>query len=1220
MPILRAKIDPDLEAQLVARGRFEELERLKKAQAGTGFLGRFPEELGSKTIAAAKSIPGLKLGAYAISPLIIDETIKRQAETERRGIELQRAAAPKLRDPNLSKETKEKIKRMLEETDADILNDLPELSFTESQVAGEAISLSLLALSGFKPGLPGAASGKLVTGETLRALNQLKALTASMKAAERVARFGKAGKVINYAIAKGLPIGDSAIRGALGFGAAKAAGGGTKEEIIKHAKIGAGVGAALPAIIGIGVKAFSKISQTVGKKLIMPASRAIEEFLRKAAEGTDIDNLAAARLIESRISEEGGKRLIDLTELADDFFKTGRDLPDFLQVEIQDAAREAGYFAKLSGSETERTLQAIHAGDTFKQRAAKKALQGIESIKTLPQKLYDRFYPISRIQEMAKEAKGAPLSESEKVYRNFRLTQPTAEGRAEVMLKDFFDDFKQYEDIMPEVKARIVKLDLIDRARLGQKVALGQNLPELETGLQRLIAETGDDNSRILQAVDKWNAFNLKLLRERVDAGLISESLYKKLIETHPNYMPHNVILDIDEQIAEGFHLSGSLNVPKTDIKRAFGSLRQIDDPFVAMTQRTPVATQIIEKNKTLVGLVETQEKLNLIPEMSKISAGAEAEHTINLWRNGVKETWAVPADVEIAVKNLDYEPMSRLMRLISAPTRLLKKFATQYNISFTLPNLLRDRQTAALTADPFIKAIAANSDYVPTGATYSQAELYKLWKESGGGFASVFREGAPPKEIAAAMQKTGLWKILDEKINPVNLVDTLNQSIEESTRLTVFERAISQGLSPRDAAFVSREATIDFAKMGTFMRQLNQVVPFLNARVQGLINTFRAVAASPETFSRVMMWTAVYPTMILQNHNRQFESYENIPQYFKDQYWNIITGEVRTLDEDGKEIVVPQFVSIKKGEGQSLVANPLQHFLDKSDGLDRRTTTQMIADTVGNASPINFSTSYDRKHPLLSLLGSFGPLSTIPIGIATNIDPYSGYRVIPESRLKASPKFQYRNTTPEIIKEVAGAMNVSPSQIDFILRSFGGVPQDITALSDIAFKAGQGKSALPESLSKTPFGSAANLPLLRRFFREASGSRSPEAEFQKQKLEELEREEKDRSLIEREKLEDIYRAMNRLPTREEREEFLRLQNLNKNEIKMFKQIKRNRKSVEVLTPITDADVRAKYLLWRLDEMKAANIPLEERYAFLYQMEKEGILTSQVKKLMQKYK
>ena len=94
-------------------------------------------------------------------------------------------------------------------------------------------------------------------------------------------------------------------------------------------------------------------------------------------------------------------------------------------------------------------------------------------------------------------------------------------------------------------------------------------------------------------------------------------------------------------------------------------------------------------------------------------------------------------------------------------------------------------------------------------------------------------------------MEKSGMTKVMSSS-NPIKLIDKVNESLEQSTRNLVFKGALERGLGAKDAAFVARDATIDFAKMGTWMRPLNQAIPFLNARVQGFVNLPRAIVNNP--------------------------------------------------------------------------------------------------------------------------------------------------------------------------------------------------------------------------------------------------------------------------------------------------------------------------------------------------------------------------------------
>jgi hypothetical protein len=81
----------------------------------------------------------------------------------------------------------------------------------------------------------------------------------------------------------------------------------------------------------------------------------------------------------------------------------------------------------------------------------------------------------------------------------------------------------------------------------------------------------------------------------------------------------------------------------------------------------------------------------------------------------------------------------------------------------------------------------------------------------------------------------------------------------------------------------------------------------------------------------------------------------------------------------------------------------------------------------------------------------------------------------------------QFKKTTPEMTKELAGIMNVSPANLEFIINSFGGLPQDVQQLMNIGEGAAKGEGLRTNPLEESPFGQATKLPILKRFFREST-------------------------------------------------------------------------------------------------------------------------------------
>jgi len=1161
-------IDKDLQERLVEQGQFAKLKELQDAdKKRTKFL----PELRKKGVVLAKKTKlfGTGLGESIGAALAVPAITKQQEEATQRNLELQDAIVETLRRV---KDDPQKVRRLMQISqqigNSNIIEQVPELQKTSRETFGDAFVLASMLALGFKPST---LSQKGITGtlasSKVRALSQLSKSIQTINAEERVRRFGSLGKLAN----KVIPIAREAAIGAGLLGGEAAVRGG---DVRRQATTG--------ALFGGGVTAGTQLAAASGTRLF--------------------------QAVKPRIATAGRRALGKLQELATTSPKQQR---------IEAANTEVG-----------KTLAVIPSRfETLKQRAAVQTLRGVEVVRQIPLRLINRFSPFERTQASLERLKGSPLTESEKVGRNARLTASKAAGGAEVAITELTNSFKKFDDIRDGVTAYLLKLDLIDRSRLGQLVATGESLADLQASLKRIELELGENLPRAQQAQKEYNIFNTSLLQERVDAGLISQKTMDDLLRTHPNYLPHNVVADIDERIANTFDLGQTLNVTKTDIKKAVGSTRELEDPIFATAQRTQVAKQLIEKNKTLRGLAEAQEEFDFVDGMRKLKVGEDVsatEGTISFFRKGEKETWAVPKDIEVAAKNLGAEQLNTILRLATIPARLLKAGATRFNLSFALPNKFRDKQTALLTADSFIESIAAKTNASPQTINQSKKELLILWKKSGGSGSSIFKEDGfgilgtrkPSAKVIADLERKGLMKTLDT-INPVKIIEAVNESIENSTRLDVFKKALERGLTPEDAALVSRDATIDFQKMGTFMRSLNQVIPFLNARVQGFINLPRAFASSPETFARMQLYTSVYPTLALYQHNRQFESFANVSQYFKDNKWVVMVGEVDGFDSGGNPVKIPKFVTIPKGEGQQLVSSPIQFFLERADKRDFRTIGQMLVDTLGNTSPVPFQ-SFDSSNIFLTGLSQLGPIGTIPAGLGTNIQPFFGTKIIPESRLEATKELQFRRTTPESTKQLANILNVAPARLEFVFDSFGGLPQDIQEGLDILQSAAKGEGLGVQTLEDSPFGKATKIPVARTFLRESTEFGSPQQQHQQQIKEGFQTEIVSKKLLIKDKAEDIFLRMIKIKSKTEKKKFLddleAKGELTQEIIKKIKDIQKSRTKVLELTVRDSTDLRARVIFKFLRDSKEEGKAQSEIQKILDELADAKIITSAVKK------
>jgi len=874
------------------------------------------------------------------------------------------------------------------------------------------------------------------------------------------------------------------------------------------------------------------------------------------------------------------------------------------------------------GSMVDEMLSNIGEKKSVKQYGADIFMKGTQEARQFKARFLDRHTASNRMQDLVEEASGRPLKESEKVYRNVRMLTAEADAFAERKVVQLADDLRPFNDIVDESKAYLTQLDLIDRSRLGNKVAGGRSQLQLEDQLRIFADEVGPEKmQRLGQARKKYRAFQEKSLQDRVDAGLISAKEMSDLKSAHPNYIPHNVLMDSEERAIRG--MSNTLNVSKTDLQKAVGSTRKIDDPFVATVQRARISERTIQKNKWLQEVASAQDEFNVLPGMKQIPSNKKAQSgfdKINFFKEGKKVTYQVPKDLAISIKGTDIPIEAGFFKLLTGVNQVLKKGATGANISFGLPNTFRDKQTALLTAGPIIEEMAKKAGVNPAKIGLGKKELKDLYTQSGGYGASVFKDG--DKVILDKMEARGMIKQFKKSdfLRVDKAFEKVNEQFEVQTRLNVFKRGLERGLNPKDSAYAARNATIDFAKMGSWMQSLNKAIPFLNARVQGFANLAGAVKRDPEMFARMQLYSAVYPTVMLHSHNRRYDSYGSVSDYHKARNWIIMTGEVETTDKyTGEPTTVPQYLTIPKGEGQSLVSGPIQHFLDKADGVNYKGVGEMIADTIGAASPVSFQ-SFGEANVWSSMISQLGPLASIPTGLATNQHPFFGKPIIPEDRQGASKEKQFAPSTPEVTKKLANMMNVAPAQLEFVLDSFGGLPQDLQSVADMAFGYAQGndltESVREQSLTETDFGTAGRMPITRAFMQEASEFYSPESEFRKEQKKVIKQADTDSNIEKKEFAEEIFTNLNKMETNKEKGDYLDGlgPRLNKDIKTKVKRLQARRKTFEVLTKTDSVSVRAQYLMQRIGELKSLNTPREEIKEFLDEAEEKGILTKDVKK------
>jgi len=478
----------------------------------------------------------------------------------------------------------------------------------------------------------------------------------------------------------------------------------------------------------------------------------------------------------------------------------------------------------------------------------------------------------------------------------------------------------------------------------------------------------------------------------------------------------------------------------------------------------------------------------------------------ITRWKDGVKEEWLIRKDVSDALTHTGKETGEVIMNWLNnskwgkrstAPATAIRTLATGVNIVFgAFSNPVRDIQTILLTSKTPLRDIGESLVRTITGKR--DKELLALARKHAALQGNIFKEGLTDEQIFQKMLDDKLGKkggLLSKVSNPFEAIRNIGEKMEEMSKLAAFKGELRKGKTATEAAKIARNSTIDFSKGGSFIKIANKFIPFLNARIQGATNVLKAIDKNPSEATRILLFTAAYPTALLHAYNSKYASYENIPDYERRKYWVIMAGETNGRDLNGNTIKVPHYIKIPKGEAQQAVSNITERILRLSNQKYPESTSKFLAKLVGDFSPITESSlvppGLQQWYELQSNYSFFRDKQIVPNYVKVGNKWFESKNVPSE--------YQITENTSAVAKTIGSALGWSPIKIDYVIKT--GMVNDLIRLFD-----------LPKRLEgKSSFEKTAELPLIRTIM----GTSSYGEYLRKKEMEEKKEKEKNKRLIE---------------------------------------------------------------------------------------------------------
>jgi hypothetical protein len=525
------------------------------------------------------------------------------------------------------------------------------------------------------------------------------------------------------------------------------------------------------------------------------------------------------------------------------------------------------------------------------------------------------------------------------------------------------------------------------------------------------------------------------------------------------------------KRIVEGgpsFSASGKMTQARTVVKKVKGGTYDLVDPVIGLIENVSKTIFEVDRNnvmKALRDLVQVApremydkaQNPNLASIMDKVPEGTKG--AIKIYVNGNVEHWRI-ADPALqksldAIGKFSGGDLDGVINLLGFPGRVLRQFVTT-SPGFIIRNMIRDSLQRPLVSD-INMARRKPGDWL----RFASDDEKRMMRELGGSLTDDLYSGNARREKVRFNPKQGFYLedaaqynhiqqqlikdalkdpktiILERGKNAAGILGRLSQGSELKGRVAEFRAAFrdgkAKGMSDYEAqvyaARKSREL-IDYLRAGKTVRQLNRLIPFLNASIQGLDREIRTMKRSPGKYATRFGLITLLPSLLVRLFNQEQgaqEEYEQQPGYLRDMFFMI-----KIPGQDGFIRIPKPFMAGVMGAGAersldyaSAAVSGDKVRMDKAfEGYSGRLLSQFM--------PIDQS---------VLMGGSYAPF----LEIMVNKDLFRDREIIPAYEKDLAPHLQKsRERSSNISKEISGAAkmvgrNVDPRHADHIMRAYTG-------------------------------------------------------------------------------------------------------------------------------------------------------------------------------------
>ncbi len=616
---------------------------------------------------------------------------------------------------------------------------------------------------------------------------------------------------------------------------------------------------------------------------------------------------------------------------------------------------------------------------------------------------------------------------------------------------------------------------ILDQADIDALLALRREHPEFE------------------DVFHEWQKFNRAMLDMAEASGLINAQ--QRALFERQDYIPFYRVMD-DGGVAAPGKKAGLAN-QRSGIRTLKGGEAQIGDVIENMVLNMTKLVDASFKNvaaRRMVALLDGTGAISRAPmDFEKVygvtaddaataleDLGIQVTGTNMTNRDAAVALWQMrpPRDPDVihvmidgkaryyrvhddlllrSVTALRPEQTNAIIQLFGGAKRLLT-FMVTLDPGFMARNAVRDTLSAAIQTTE--RKLIPGVDSAKGFAAAMKEDPALLDIMAAGGGSGGFYATTPAKvrrELERRLSPDDRSRIIDGMVRAKDAYLRIGQASEAANRIAIYNAAIKDGAT-RAQAVSEAQDLLNFSMRGDHaaVRFLVAVVPFMNARLQGLYKLGRAGAVNPKgMLLRGAILTAA--TMALMGANWDDDEYWDLEEWDRDAYYHLkIAGQWWRLPkpfEIGAIFsTIPERMAAYAKEGR--------------EDLLARSMGKMLMDTFAlNPMPQLVKPVYEQL---------------------ANKNFFFDRPIVGQSLERLQPGAQSTPFTSDTLRELGEALNLSPVRMEHVVRGYlGTLGTYMLAATDTAVRFATDAPPRPET-------AWSRVPVVGSFFRgEAEGRRT---------------------------------------------------------------------------------------------------------------------------------